>query len=290
MLVVSTPDSLGLEEVTPRFVFPHAGTGSGGTRDGDADSIVRVRDWAVGARYNVEPAPPGRRVECAVVHGDCFDIYKSYAGAETDALQYLWFFSLWRQPWNRSQTDQNMRVLPREGFLCSKVAVSQVLDKLGMVNFANRLPWEIVSNIFDFSRDAMLWRAASAITIALQRRDRDEADHTSMPALEIAAWKRGDALTASVGPSVDTNSVVRFTIDSQGISQIERIERSSQLEPSYSVQDHEYLVAEQEELKSVNVIFKVSTLKQQTRQRTNTQVICRTVAPALLYPKTTLVS
>ncbi|KAJ6786317.1 hypothetical protein PWT90_09328 [Aphanocladium album] len=253
---VSTPDSMDLEEITRPFVFPHAGTGSGGTQSGDMESIVRIGDWAVGARYNVEPEPPGRRVECTVVHADCFKIYTSCAGSDSNAMQYLWFFSLWRQPWNRTKTVQNMRPLPREDFLCSKSAVCYVLGKLGMPNLTARLPWEIVSNIFAFSRDAVLWRAARAVTIAYERRNHEYAQQALVPVLEIKAWQRGDECPELLESPTGEDELVRFTIDSQGINQIERIEKATGLQPSYAVQDQEYLAAEQRELQSVKVIFK----------------------------------
>lgn len=258
MLVVSTPDSMNLEELIGPFVFPHGATGSGGTLPGD--DIVLIGDWAVGARYNVEPKPPGPRVECSVVHPDCFHAYTACVGSNQDALQFLWFFSLWRQPWDRTKTLQTIRPLPREDFVCSKPALCYVLNKLGMADFATSLPWEILSNIFDLSRNASLWRAARAVTVAFECREQEELDrYTLVPALGIASWKRGDAYPKSLESSTETKQLVRFTIDSQGISQIERIDKSSPFEPSYSTQAQEYLAAEEEELQSVNIIFKVST-------------------------------
>ncbi|KAJ3474782.1 hypothetical protein NLG97_g9699 [Lecanicillium saksenae] len=253
---VSTPDSMNLEEITRPFVFPHAGTGSGGTQSGDMESIVRIGEWAVGARYNVEPPPPGRRVECSVVHIDCFKIYTSVAGNDPDALRYLWFFSLWRQPWDRSMTVQKMRPLPREGFLCSKPAVRYTFEKLGMPNFLTRLPWEIISTIFDFSRDAQLWRAARAVTIAFERREHDQAQQALVPVLDIKSWQRDEDPPELLESSTKVDELVRFTIDSQGINQIERIERSPELQLSHSTQHQEYVAAEQDLLKSVKVFFK----------------------------------
>ena len=229
MLVVSTPDSTSLEESTGPFLFPHGATGSGGTQPGD--DLVLVGDWAVGARYIVEPKPPGPRVECTVVHEDCFNMYTGCAGSDQGALRYLWFFSLWRQPWDRTKTLQGIRPLPREEFLCSRSAVSYVLGKLGMLDFSSLLPWEIISNVFDFSKDAPLWKAAQAVTAALDHRQQRVDGFTLVPALEIASWKRGDAYPELLETPDKTEQLVRFTIDSQGISQVDRIEKSSPLEP-----------------------------------------------------------
>lgn len=256
MLVVSSSDSLRLEEAVGPFMFPHGVIGSGGTHPGN--DLVLVRDWAVGARYVVEPKPPGPRVECTVVHEDCFDMYTGCAGSDQGALRYLWFFSLWRQPWDRTKTLQGIRPLPRGEFLCSGPAVSYVLDKLGMPDFASLLPWEIISNVYDLSKGAPLWKAVQAITPALEHRQQRVDSFTLVPALEIASWKRGDAYPELIETSDKTEQLVRFTIDSQGIGQIDRIEKSSPLEPSYATQKHEFLVAEKEELHSVKLIFQVS--------------------------------
>lgn len=256
MLVVSTPNSMSLEEMTEPFLFPHGAMGSGGTQPGG--DLVLVGDWAVGARYFVEPKPPGPRVECTVVHEDCFNMYTGCTGSGQDALRYLWFFSLWRQPWDRAKTLQGIRPLPREEFLCSRPAVSYVLDKLGMPDFASFLPWEIISNVFDFSKDAPLWKAVQAVTAALEHRQQRVDSFTLVPALEIASWKRGDAYPELIEASDKMEQLVRFTIDSQGIGQIDRIEKASPLEPSFATHKHEFLAAEEEELQLVKVIFKVS--------------------------------
>ncbi|TQV96615.1 hypothetical protein V2A60_002998 [Cordyceps javanica] len=256
MAVVSSQDSMRLEEITPPFVFPHGATGSGGTRPGDSKPIVRIGDWAVGARFDVEPEPPGCRVECTVVHADCFRVFTACGGHGQDALEHLWFLGLWRQPWNRTKTLQGARPLPREKFLCSKAGIRYVLEKMGMRDFATRLPWEIVSDIFEFSRDALLWRVARAATVAFERSEYVADQCTVISALEIASWKRGDSSPETIGPSTPATQLTRFAIDSQGISRIQRIEKSSSFLPGYLAHDHEYIVADEEELQSVAVIFR----------------------------------
>ncbi|ATY61052.1 hypothetical protein A9K55_005974 [Cordyceps militaris] len=260
--LVSTPDSMNLQEITRPFVFPHGATGSGGTEPDDGEPVVRIGDWAVGARFNVEPEPPGRCVECTVIHADCFHLYKACTGHNQDASQasqasrYVWFLGLWRQPWNRTKTLQGIRPLPREKFMCSKSAISYILNKVGLSDFVMRLPWEIVSYIFEFSKDAPLWKAARAATVAFERRHDGVDGYTLVPALEIASWKRGHSSPELRGPSDKTKQLTRFTIDSQGLRRIERIDKPSSLQPSHVSKDREYIVAEEEELQSVQLIFK----------------------------------
>lgn len=226
------------------------------------DSIVRVGDWAIGARYIVEPDPPGRCVECAVVHHDCLRMYQSCLRAsplaEVAALQYLWSVALWRQPWNRSWTIQRLRPLPREGLICSKAALSRVLKKLSMPDFAVTLPWEIVTDIFELSSRALLWRAARAATLALDAQQEDVDEKILLvQALHIKSWDRGNESAKLLKPDAERLPMIRFTIDSQGVDRIERIEKLQSLEFRYSIQDVEYVAVDEKELESVQVAFKV---------------------------------
>lgn len=247
---------MDLRDVTLPFVFPLAATGSGGMSHADMDDIVCVGDWAVGARYLVEPDPPGNCVESAVFHQDCFKAYQFSAGKERPALRYLWFEGLWRQPWNRSWTVQKMRPLPREGFTCSKTALSHVLRQLKMTNWADKLPLEIIQAIYDLSDRALLWKVARAVTVAFEWRMRGHDEMKLVPAVSIQSWKRGEELIQVQDPSA-VLPLLHFTIDSQGISQIERIERGGQLKPNVVKQEVEYLITEEDELKSVNLAIKV---------------------------------
>ncbi|KAM3515264.1 hypothetical protein MY11210_001157 [Beauveria gryllotalpidicola] len=254
--LVSTPDSKNLEEVTQPFVFPHGASGSGRTQPGSTESFVRIGDWAVGARFIIEPAPPGRCVECTVIHADCFELYAACDGRSLDALRYLWFFGLWRQPWNRSKTSQGLRPLPRAAFLCSKAAVNFVLDKAGMPDLIDRFPWEIICYIFECSRDAYLWKAACAVTAASERSELQGDSYTLIPALEIKNWKRGDSAPELLSPSEEAPQFIRFTSDSQGISLIERIRRPRFLKGGIWPQNREYVIAQEQELLCTDIIFK----------------------------------
>lgn len=248
---------MDLQEPTSPFIFPLSATGSGVTSSDAINSIVRVDNWAIGARYIVEPQPPGRCVECTVFHDDCYRMYLHCAGANSQALRYLWFEGLWRQPWNRARTHQNLRPLPREGLTCSKAALSAVFSKLDLPDLVAKLPWEIVCAIFELSSQAILWRAARAVTVAYAARQCVADDEIQLvPALDVALWKRGEA-PGLLDLSAQRLPLIRFTIDSQGINHIERIQSMQEVQFKLSVQDEEYLVANEEELQSVEVAFKV---------------------------------
>lgn len=153
--------------------------------------------------------------ESATFHHDCFEVFKS-ACTGADALDRLWSFAVWQRPWR----DAARIFLPRKPAICS-AGVGAAARALGLRAFAERLPVEIASMVYEYSESATFWRLASALDLAAQFSAAGERGITTHALRRVASWERGQAPVLS--REQHQFPIIRLTIDALGIKSVERL-------------------------------------------------------------------
>ncbi|KAJ3542142.1 hypothetical protein NM208_g4253 [Fusarium decemcellulare] len=229
-LVLGDGDSTAYSQRLGPYIFPGYGHR---IRDKSGVSLCRKPGCSLCA---VAP-------EASVAHFDCFEFMAQRCNID-ESLDYLWIVSAWRTPWRQAP----------QFCLEEKVAKPDwsVFDRLGISNM-RLLPPEIVGMIRQYSATSMLWRLTTASELSRQLPAGSSGHLLSIPLCEVSAWKRGEQpVTADAAHVL---SVVRLTIDSWGIREIERLPGN----PSFRIwraDDLIFAILDQRLLQGINVHFK----------------------------------
>jgi hypothetical protein len=185
--------------------------------------------------------------EASAIHSDCFDLFIRECKKDMgEALDHLWTVATWRVPWRQAPHlyFNDMNVTP----LVSSVAKSISMPRLRL------LPPEIVQAIEDYSVTSLLWRYSTALYHANRLSVATPEDFISVPLCKISAWERGD-LPVLAG-SLPQKPIIRLTIDSNGISKVERLLRTAPCNAWRS--DHNaFVILKESCLEGATIHFKV---------------------------------
>lgn len=156
--------------------------------------------------------------EFIAVHYDCYRIFSECSGqaskqAPKRMLDRLWIVSSWRKPWPKAQIAH----LTEETI--DPLAFSKMAGVSGLPQLC-KLPPELVSMIRDLSHHELLWRSISVV--ALSSKKPQVQTYLKVPLDRILPWRRGEPFMPA-SSSLSLPSHVRFTIDCQGISKVERL-------------------------------------------------------------------
>ncbi|KAH8907737.1 hypothetical protein BR93DRAFT_944718 [Coniochaeta sp. PMI_546] len=156
--------------------------------------------------------------EFAPIHFDCFEIFRQQCSVNiSDALDRLWILAAWRNPW-RGAYPIHFSVPAGNSARLRTISSFSGLPRLSI------LPSELLEMIRQYSRHSLLWRCVPVLELA----DYISAI-TYQPLLkillpELLFWERGRNFELVKG-SRSTPSTLRLTIDSAGISKLERLPR-----------------------------------------------------------------
>lgn len=193
--------------------------------------------------------------EAATVHIDCFSLFKREASIHKHALRRLFQFSIWRTPWKNTPTTGL-----RESSAVSRPTLALLAEKLGFHNILCRLPEEIICDIREASEDAPLWSIGRALDLVKLLSAPPSGDLVAMPLDEVICWKRGDLLPTT-STTMKPLPVIRLTLDSVGLSKVERFSPADlQFQPA-KVKDVMFVRAEGKQLTGVLAQFRDGMLR-----------------------------
>ncbi|KAI1083408.1 hypothetical protein F5B20DRAFT_568601 [Whalleya microplaca] len=152
------------------------------------------------------------------IHHECFNIFQHYIDSvdALDSLHRLWTAAAWRSPWRGARPIHFMGDRPDT---YSLKALAQICQLSQLCN----LPPELLSMIQGYSEHALFWRAISAHSLAARVSSGSPEPLSTMPLCDILFWKRGGKPEIRHDDPPPCVPTMRLTIDSDGISQIERI-------------------------------------------------------------------
>lgn len=129
-----------------------------------------------------------------------------------DKLDRLYTFASWTRPWSAvSSLHLDPQTDVRRGIY--------MLSKFKDMQRIASVPLEIALLIHDYSRLGTIWRYA-ALLARLRKFSKADTQLRSLSLREMSFWERGGLPTVITGRS---RGVIRLTIDSQGLSKIERL-------------------------------------------------------------------
>ncbi|KAL7916319.1 hypothetical protein GGI35DRAFT_33567 [Trichoderma velutinum] len=155
--------------------------------------------------------------EAAAAHHGCYEVFmhKCLVDDRQALLRRLLVLASWRRPWKEAQPL----------FLPSRVdrhTLDAVAGMFGLPQLCG-LPVELLEMIRGYSAHSLFWRSISALRVAAHVSDtRDELQRSEVVALRhVVSWERGGELDKSDSQTLPP--IIRLTIDSDGISKIERL-------------------------------------------------------------------
>ncbi|KAL7938370.1 hypothetical protein V8C35DRAFT_330312 [Trichoderma chlorosporum] len=158
-------------------------------------------------------------LEAAAFHRECYEIFmhKCPGVKRQILLRRLLVLASARRPWREAQPL----------FLPSRVdnsTLDAVARLFGLPQLCG-LPAELLEMIHGYSAHASFWRAISALRIAAHVSEtKDELPLSQGAALRhVASWERGGQLDLDQSESQTLPPIVRLTMDSDGISRVERL-------------------------------------------------------------------
>ncbi|KAF2963675.1 hypothetical protein GQX73_g9912 [Xylaria multiplex] len=230
-------DSTSYRGQTRPFLFPDLGL-----------TITRVDGFLL-CRYP-DCKKCARSPHFIPVHYDCLEIFLQCCIGITDALCRLWTVAAWRSPWRRARPIYLLGGQPDPSSL-------EALAQTCRMQQLYKLPLELLGIIQGYSEHALLWRAISAHSVAARILSTNPEPLSTMSLYDIRFWERGGKLEKYSDVS-SPMSVMRFTLDSHGIS---KIERTSSGRPSQDVVSHSgrfaYIVEQEQTIAEYTAQFKV---------------------------------
>lgn len=118
-----------------------------------------------------------------------------------------------RKPWKQAQP---LRLPTR----VDKHTLDAAASLVGLPQLCG-LPVELLEMIRDHSAHSLFWRSLSALRLACVSDTRDESQPQVVALQDVISWERGGRLER--GQSRTLPPIIRLTMDSDGISRVERL-------------------------------------------------------------------
>lgn len=184
--------------------------------------------------------------EVVCVHQDCLRLFKRHFRS-ADALDRLWVAAAWRYPW-RSAPPVLLSREPASRGAIRKAA--EIFDLAPLVP----LPQELWGMIQEYSENHSFWRFVSVFDFVNRLRMTPAEPATSVALDKIVRWKRGSPPELSAG--LGGRQFIRLTIDSVGISEVERLPARS-YKPEQPLHNLAFVTENEDRFNGVSAQFKV---------------------------------
>lgn len=148
--------------------------------------------------------------DTATVHAECYNTLARGCDV-ADRGNDLWTTAAWRAAWPYAK-DLRLVAPPVAPDI-------EAADRLGLSGMGT-LPAEICHAIWGHSPSAPFWRYSAARHLARQVSSTSRGHLTRVPLCEVSFWERG---RQPVVKPADDGTLIRITIDSHGLQQIERL-------------------------------------------------------------------
>lgn len=186
-------------------------------------------------------------LQCAAAHHQCLTVYLKQCGLPIrQGLDCVRTIALFRNPWSKLPQMRLRPYDPIHAGVMDRIAARSGLARL------RSLPSELLYAIRQLSPHAFLWRTISTLALANQASLLIEPTQTFALA-DIRQWCRG---SKGLAFAYDQQSLIKITVDSSGIREIERLHEW----PPCCLQTSEfesYVVEEAARLRGVKVQLKV---------------------------------
>lgn len=192
--------------------------------------------------------------ESATVHIDCFKLFVQECTAP-DKIHRLWLASVVMDPW-RQCSDTALPYNFQERMSSTDAA------RAWNIPMVARLPPEICLMILGQTRDSLFTKYIAVMSRAreLSHAAPPSQPPVSLPLADIKYWTRGMAWPMQVAEGTE-DGLVRITIDSSGVQQIERLNKIG--DPLHSTHLRKLFVVEESyRLESVKAALFVSAFIQ----------------------------
>ncbi|KAK4198906.1 hypothetical protein QBC40DRAFT_340954 [Triangularia verruculosa] len=216
--------------------------------------------------------------EFAPVHFDCFEIFRQQCSVSASAASNrLWILAVWRNPWRGAQP------VHLSAPMVDKDTLRTISSFCGLPRLY-KLPLELLEMIRQYSRHSLLWRCIPALQLADYVSATKPKPLLTVPLRELLFWERGgnfERVTASRLPL----QTLRFTVDSAGISKVERLPGP----PTYAgecTSRYAFIVQDETSISDVVAQFKDGQLRLNLPTWLRTLPIWNTPAPPIYkaYP------
>ncbi|KAK4446919.1 hypothetical protein QBC34DRAFT_496513 [Podospora aff. communis PSN243] len=166
----------------------------------------------------------GGAPEAICVHTGCFRLVMQHTQlAQQDLLDFMWVRAAWKAPW-RDAPHLSLELSP------PPAPPASPMSALGLSHF-NKLPVELVQQIWQNSTASTLWGYARVLDIAHHANESapSQATLVTVPFSRVVSWERGSQPVLSPTPRILAKAqgppqTTRITIDSEGIRAIERFD------------------------------------------------------------------
>lgn len=160
--------------------------------------------------------------EATAIHARCFHYFRHNCPGKA-VLDRLWQNGAWRQPWDGAPAV----FLFRDAKLPSSQALASVVRRLGrnsLFQAMQCLPEEIIMQIYELSEESPFWSLVKAIDLSLHLTVSVPVSPSQVSLDTIRQWRRGQRPQLVASDSIVTSlPIVRLTLDSRGVYQVERL-------------------------------------------------------------------
>ncbi|ORY58252.1 uncharacterized protein BCR38DRAFT_448479 [Pseudomassariella vexata] len=200
----------------------------------------------------------GLSPEAVAIHSDCFKMFKKECTTK-DALNRLWTAVVSRSPWRGAPNFQ----LDRDTNLAIDL-VCEMAEKYGIPSL-RLLPPELIRMIQDYSQSGTFWRYIS-VTSFSRELSVASVNPISILLCNISTWVRGREPTLLESPGHP--SIIRLTMDSRGIREIERLSHRPPYQ-HWRSDNMAFAIQEESHLGNITTQYKVVPLSKTMVPRSN---------------------
>lgn len=198
--------------------------------------------------------------EAVGIHLDCYNLFTNECKAE-NALERLWVAALARSPWKGAVLRLNPDADLAIGLVYEKA------EEYGIPGLRS-LPPELFEIIRNHSVSATFWRYVAALDFSRELSSAPDLQPECpwIPFGDLLAWKRGEESSLQLedgSPNIGATKVVRLTIDSRGICQVERLPSRPPFQ-QWRSESVAFVIHEGSQLSDIKAVFSVSLPSENT--------------------------
>ncbi|KAL7905387.1 hypothetical protein GGI35DRAFT_460585 [Trichoderma velutinum] len=189
--------------------------------------------------------------EFCTMHVGCYQIFQHECSVKgEEALNRLWILTVWKNPW------RGMERLRLSNNIVDEEALQETA-RISGISLLCSLPNEIIHMIKEYSKDSVFWRCMMAIRLATLISRTEPRAVRAMPLRSVLSWERNGELRY-VEPLLPPLSIIRLTLDCEGIRKMERLPARPQYSGQWSRPDNHtaYIVEDEASLEGVKVQLK----------------------------------
>lgn len=192
--------------------------------------ITKSAKWAADVRsglhgrWVLDSWRKSRLPEAVTLHTECFKLFRKHCGSP-DALARLWSWAAMQKPW--ALRGQKPHLMRRSAPALAGPVYKEVCERLELTDINDKLPLELVREVYAASRGALPLCVAEAVRLAHTIEDLPDASFDlrqlrQLPLPCIMPWTRDGPPPTYSREETAGLPLIRITMDDLGIYEIER--------------------------------------------------------------------